>query len=239
MISRRSAIQLTASAVAVAAITPTSLLADNDVGGTYPHRLPTLPYAKDALEPHIDAQTMDLHHGKHHKTYVDKLNEALADYPALHNQSVEELLRGIDQLPEKVRGAVRNHGGGHFNHSLFWLTLAPAGSGGKVSEPLKSAFGELGATAEEIRELFLKVATGVFGSGWAWITVTRSGQLKIESSPNQDVPFGPDKSPLLGLDVWEHAYYLKYQNRRADYVTAHGKVVNWNFVNERFAKLTK
>jgi superoxide dismutase, Fe-Mn family len=239
LISRRTALQFTATAAAVSVMTPASLFAEAGLGGTYPHQLPSLPYSKDALEPHFDTQTMEIHHGKHHKAYVDKLNEALAEYPALQKQSVEELLRGLDKVPEKIRGAVRNHGGGHFNHSLFWQTLAPAGSGGKVSERLKTAFGELGTTADEIREVFLKVASGVFGSGWAWVTVTRSGQLKIESSPNQDVPFGPDKAPLLGLDVWEHAYYLKYQNRRADYVKAHGNVINWDFVNDRFEKLTK
>lgn len=239
MITRRTALKLTTTAATLTALSPTRLFADPNVAGTFPHQLPALPYDKAALEPHLDAQTMEIHHGKHHKTYVDKLNEALAGHPELQKQSVEELLRGLNQVPEKIRGAVRNHGGGHFNHSLFWQCLAPLGTGGKPSEPLKAAFEKLGASKEELQEAFLKLATGVFGSGWAWITVTQSGQLKFESSPNQDVPFGPEKSPLFGLDVWEHAYYLKYQNRRADYVKAAINVINWNFINERFAKLTK
>lgn len=239
MISRRTALKLTAAATAITAISPVRLFADPNVAGNYPHQLPALPYAKDALEPHIDGRTMEIHHGKHHKTYVDKLNEALKDYPELQKKSLEELLRGLDSVPEKIRGAVRNHGGGHFNHSLFWQSLAPAGSGGEPSEQIKSAFQELGASAEELQETFFKLATGVFGSGWAWVTVTKAGQVKFEATANQDVPFGPNKAPLIGLDVWEHAYYLQYQNRRADYVKAHHNVINWKFINARFDALTK
>lgn len=239
MISRRTALKLTATTVAVAAASPLRLFADPDITGAYPHQLPALPYAKDALEPHFDARTMEIHHGKHHKTYVDKLNEALKDHPDLQKKSLEELLRGLDQVPEKIRGAVRNHGGGHYNHSLFWQCLAPAGSGEKPSEQLQSAFQDLGSSAEELQEMFLKMATGVFGSGWAWVTVTKAGQVKFETTANQDVPFGPGKSPLIGLDVWEHAYYLQYQNRRVDYIKAFFNVINWKFVNARFEALTK
>jgi len=238
MISRRSAVKLTVAAAAAAAFAPARLLADPNVGGLYPHKLPALPYAKDALEPQFDTKTMEVHHTKHHQTYVDKLNEALAEYPDGQKKSVEELLRSLDQVPEKIRGAVRNHGGGHFNHSLFWQCLSPAGSGGEPSDRIKTAFGEIGADAEEIQGKFLKLATGVFGSGWAWLTVTKAGELKMESTANQDVPFGPGKSPLIGLDVWEHAYYLKYQNKRADYAKAFTQLINWNFVNARFEKLT-
>ena len=239
MMTRRSALQIMATTASAIAVAPTHLLADPHVNGTYPYQLPSLPYAKEALEPHIDAKTMEIHLGKHHKTYVDKLNEALVNHPELQKKSLEELLRGWEQLPEKIRGAVRNHGGGHFNHTLFWQCLAPAGTGGEPSEAVKEAFGALGNNAEELQEIFLKTATGLFGSGWAWVTVSKAGKLKIETTPNQDVPFGPDKSPLLGLDVWEHAYYLKYQNRRADYVKAFFALVNWNFVNARFTQLTQ
>ena len=238
MISRRSALKLTAVAATTAAFAPARLLADPNISGVYPHKLPPLPYAKDALEPQFDAKTMEIHHGRHHQTYVDKLNEALAEYPELQKKSLEELLRGLDQVPEKIRGAVRNHGGGHFNHSLFWQCLAPAGAESQPSDLIKAAFGEIGADEGEIQEKFLKLATGIFGSGWAWLTVTKAGQLKMESTPNQDVPFGPGKSPLIGLDVWEHAYYLKYQNKRADYAKAFTQLINWNFVNARFEKLT-
>jgi Fe-Mn family superoxide dismutase len=190
------------------------------------------------LEPYIDAKTMEVHRGKHHQAYVDNLNKALADYPDLQKKSLEDLLRNLDQVPERIRMAVRNHGGGHFNHSLFWQSLAPEGSNGSPSEGVKAAFGELYPSAEEVQEAFLKITTGLFGSGWIWVTVTKSGKFKFETTPNQDVPFGPGKSPLFGLDVWEHAYYLKYQNKRADYAKAFAKVINWNFVNARFEKLT-
>lgn len=238
MISRRTALKLSATAVAAAAVSPIRLLADPNFTGSYPYQLPALPYAKEALEPHFDTKTMEIHHDKHHQVYVDNLNKALADYPDLQKKSLEDLLRNLDAVPEKIRGAVRNHGGGHFNHSLFWQSLAPAGSNGEPSERVKSAFGELYPTADEVQEGFLKVTTGLFGSGWVWVTVTKAGQFKFETSPNQDVPFSPGKTPLFGLDVWEHAYYLKYQNKRADYALAFAKIINWDFVNSRFERLT-
>ncbi len=236
MITRRTALKLTATAAAAAALSPVRLLADPHVEEIYPFKLPALPYAKEALEPHFDAKTMEIHHDKHHQAYVDNLNKALADYPDLQKKSLEDLLRNLDQVPEKIRNAVRNHGGGHYNHSLFWQSLAAAGSNGEPSERVKAAFGELYPTVEEIEENFLKTTTGLFGSGWVWVTVTKAGQFKYETSPNQDVPFGSGKMPLFGLDVWEHAYYLKYQNKRADYAKAFTKIINWNFVNARFEK---
>ena len=196
------------------------------------HTLPPLPYDFAALEPHIDAQTMQIHHGKHHQTYVNNLNAALEKAPELQGKTIDELMRSIDSVPEAIRTAVRNNGGGHWNHSLFWRVMAPnAGGepGGKVGEAIRSSFGDYA----KFREQFTAAAVGRFGSGWAWL-VNDGGKLSITSTPNQDNPLMEGKQAILGLDVWEHAYYLKYQNRRPDYIQAWYNVVNWPEVEKNF-----
>jgi Fe-Mn family superoxide dismutase len=194
--------------------------------------LPNLPYAFDALEPHIDAQTMQIHHGKHHQAYVNNLNAAIEKAPELANKSLDELMRGINSVPEAVRTAVRNNGGGHWNHSLFWQVMGPGKGGeptGKLADAIKSAFGDFA----KFKEQFAAAAGGRFGSGWAWL-INDGGKLSITSTPNQDNPLMEGKNAILGLDVWEHAYYLKYQNKRPDYVAAWWNVVNWDEVAKRF-----
>jgi Fe-Mn family superoxide dismutase len=195
------------------------------------HQLPPLPYDFGALEPHIDAQTMQIHHGKHHATYVTNLNNALEKYPDLQSKSVEDLVRDLSKVPEDVRTAVRNNGGGHLNHSMFWQIMGPKGGGspsGVLGDAIKSSFGSF----DGFKEQFAKAALGRFGSGWAWL-ISTGGKLSIESTPNQDNPIMEGKKAIAGLDVWEHAYYLKYQNRRADYITAWWNVVNWAEVAKR------
>jgi Fe-Mn family superoxide dismutase len=197
-----------------------------------PYQLPPLPYAFDALEPHIDAKTMEIHHDKHHATYVNKLNEALASHPDLQAKSVEDLLRGIDQVPEAIRGAVKNHGGGHANHSLFWEVMGPGAGGapsGAIADALTAAFG----TFESFKEKLTNAAANQFGSGWGWL-VASAGKLEVIAKPNQDSPLMEGKTPILGVDVWEHAYYLKYQNRRPDYLSAWWNTVNWPAVAQRY-----
>ena len=199
------------------------------------HELPALPYALNALEPHIDAKTMEIHHGKHHATYVAKLNEAIAKEPSLASKTVEDLLLNLKTLPEGVRGAVNNHGGGHLNHSIFWNNLSPKGGGeptGPLADAIKSAFSGFAG----FKEKFTASATGRFGSGWAWLCVDKGGKLVVKDFPNQDNPLTEGLKPILGLDVWEHAYYLKYQNRRPEYITAFWNIVNWPDVAARFAK---
>ena len=196
------------------------------------HQLPALPYDFAALEPHIGAQTMHIHHGKHHQAYVNNLNAALEKHPALAGKSVEELVGNLDAVPEDIRTAVRNNGGGHLNHSLFWTWMAPGAGGaptGALAEAVNSAFGSF----DSFKEQFTKAATTRFGSGWAWL-VSSSGKLAIESTANQDSPIMEGKTPILGLDVWEHAYYLKYQNRRPDYISAFFEVVDWAEVERRY-----
>ncbi len=203
-----------------------------------PFTLPKLPYAYDALEPYIDAQTMQIHHDKHHQAYVDNLNKAIGGDPVLSKLSVDELLLRLDTLPAAIRTQVRNQGGGHANHSLFWPSLAPAAHsgkpGGKLAQALNSTFGD----QDKFQDALRKAALSVFGSGWAWLTLDKNNKLAIETSPNQDSPLSSGRQPLFGIDVWEHAYYLKYQNRRPEYVAALLHVVNWDFVNDRFAKLS-
>ena len=197
------------------------------------HELPKLPYDFAALEPHIDAQTMQIHHGKHHQAYVTNLNTALEKYPDLQNKSVDELCRGINAIPEDIRTAVRNNGGGHWNHSQFWKTMAPNAGGkptGKLAAAIDAAFGDF----EKFKEAFNAAGAGRFGSGWVWL-VNEGGKLAIVSTPNQDNPIMDGKpAPILGNDVWEHAYYLKYQNRRPDYLKAWWNTVNWDEVAKRF-----
>ena len=195
------------------------------------HELPDLPYDFNALAPHIDEQTMRIHHGKHHAAYVVKLNGALEAHPDLQEKRVEELIGNLDALPEGIRTAVRNNGGGHANHTLFWQMMAPGAGGaptGQIADAINSAFGSF----DGLKEKFAAAAMGRFGSGWAWV-VADGGSLSIESSPNQDSPRMSGKNAVLGLDVWEHAYYLNYQNRRPDYIAAWWNVVNWAEVNRR------
>jgi superoxide dismutase, Fe-Mn family len=196
------------------------------------HELPKLPYAPDALEPHIDARTMEIHHGKHHQAYVTNLNKALEAHPDLQALSIEELLRRIDTVPESIRGPVRNNGGGHANHSLFWTVMSPKG-GGKPSGALAAAIQSTFGSFEDFQAKLKAAAVGQFGSGWSWLVKGKSG-LEVLGRPNQDSPWMEGKTPLLGVDVWEHAYYLKYQNRRPDYVDAWWNVVDWSAVAKRF-----
>lgn len=193
------------------------------------YELPKLPYGYDALEPHIDARTMEIHYTKHHQAYVNNLNAALLKHPEIAETPLEELLRGIDKVPEDIRTAVRNHGGGHANHSFFWTIMAGAKSGGggepggALGEELAKTFGDFA----KFRDEFSKAAAGIFGSGWAWLVRDAKGALTVTTTPNQDSPLMRGEKPVLGLDVWEHAYYLKYQNKRPDYIAAWWNVVNW------------
>ena len=194
------------------------------------HQKADLPYAFDALEPHIDARTMEIHWGKHHQAYVTNLNNAIEGHAGLADKSVEDLLRGFEDLPGAIQGAVRNHGGGHANHSLFWPCMSPDGGGdpeGDLAAAIARDFGSVG----DFRERFSAAAAGQFGSGWGWLVVAE-GRLEVIARPNQDSPLMEGKTPILGLDVWEHAYYLNYQNRRPDYIAAFWNVVNWDKVEE-------
>ena len=199
--------------------------------------LPKLPYAYNALEPSIDAKTMEIHHSKHHLTYTDKFNEALDKHPELYSKKPEELLSNLTAVPEDIRGAIRNHGGGYVNHCFFWEILAPTGQKpvGNVAKAIDKEFGSL----DKFKEQFNTAALGRFGSGWAWLVVNKDKKLEITSTANQDSPLSEGKKPILCIDVWEHAYYLKYMNKRADYVTAFWNVVNWKKIDELFAKAIK
>ena len=199
-----------------------------------PFSLPALPYDFGALEPHIDAKTMEIHHGKHHQAYVNNLNAAIEKAPELANKSLDDLMRGINSVPESVRTAVRNNGGGHWNHSMFWEIMGPNAGGapsGALGDAITSAFGGF----DKFKEQWAAAGAGRFGSGWVWL-VNDGGKLSITSTPNQDNPLMEGKTAILGLDVWEHAYYLKYQNKRPDYITAWWNVVNWAAVSKRFGK---
>jgi Fe-Mn family superoxide dismutase len=201
----------------------------------YPYSLPQLPYPYDALEPYIDKITMEIHHTKHHQAYINNLNSALEKYPEFHNLELEEILRNLNQLPEEIRTAVRNNGGGHYNHTLFWEIMKPNGGGepkGKLKEEIERNFGSF----EEFKKLFSETAIKHFGSGWAWLVITSDKKLKVYSMLNQDNPLMNGDIPIMGLDVWEHAYYLKYQNRRAEYVEAWWHVVNWDKIEENLLK---
>lgn len=235
MMTRRDALKKTAlSAAAVSLVTLPETNFAQAAAPTGPFKLPPLPYALDALEPHIDAKTMEIHHGRHHQAYVTNLNKAVATDAKLAGTSLDELIRHLDEVPEAVRAAVRNNGGGHYNHSLFWQTMKKGGGGvpkGALGAAIEKTFGSF----EKFKTAFSDAAMKQFGSGWAWL-ILEEKDLKVVSSPNQDVPFVHGKYPLLGIDVWEHAYYLKYQNKRADYVSAFFNVINWDVVASRFEK---
>jgi Fe-Mn family superoxide dismutase len=197
------------------------------------HEVPALSYGFDALEPHIDARTMEIHHDKHHAAYVTNLNKALEGHDDLAALGVEDLLRGIDSVPESIRGAVRNHGGGHANHTLFWDVMGPNGGGAPTGD-LEAAIDQAFGSFDAFKEKFAAAAVGQFGSGWGWLAVGDGG-LEVFARPNQDSPLMEGKTPILGVDVWEHAYYLNYQNRRPDYVSAFWNVIDWDAVASRFA----
>lgn len=200
--------------------------------------LPPLPYAFDALEPHIDAKTMEIHHDRHHAAYVNNLNAALEKHPEVEASNIWELVSKLDQVPEDIRTAVRNNGGGHANHTSFWGMMGPNGGGeptGDLADAIKAAFGSF----EEFKAKFKAAGVGRFGSGWAWLVLENNGTVAITSTPNQDSPLMEGKTPVLGIDVWEHAYYLKYQNKRPDYIDAWWNVVNWDAVGKGFAAAKK
>ena len=237
MITRRQAIHhVTTATVAIAAapLLTSRIARAADAPPVAAYTLPKLPYSFDALEPHIDARTMEIHHDKHHAAYVTNLNKALANAPELAKKSVDDLIRTITAVPADIRTAVRNHGGGHANHSLFWQVMSKSGGGepkGELARAINTKFGSFATFKDE----FTKAALGQFGSGWAWLSWDKN-HVRVEATGNQDSPLMHSWTPLLGIDVWEHAYYLKYQNKRADYIAAFFNVINWDFVTERFAK---
>jgi superoxide dismutase, Fe-Mn family len=239
MMTRRKAVKNTVLASVALAALPTAIAqtgpATSATIPTDPFTLPPLPYAYDALEPYIDAETMHIHHDKHHAAYVANLNKAVTDYPDVAKMSIEEILKNLNAIPAKIRTAVRNQGGGHYNHSLFWQMLkkdtgVPQGS---LASAINESFGSFTAFKEE----WTKTAAGVFGSGWTWLVLDADKRLSIEPTPNQDATISDGKEPLLGIDVWEHSYYLKYQNRRPEYVAAFFNVINWDFVSARYEKM--
>lgn len=238
MMTRREAIQKTlffSCATALGLYSSRALGQLSSAAG--PFKVPPLPYSFDALEPHIDARTMEIHHDKHHATYVTNLNKALADHAELGKKSIEELIRDLSSVPQAIRTAVRNSGGGHYNHSLFWQMMSKKGGGepkGDLAKAIEKKFGGF----DKFKEEFTKAATTQFGSGWAWLTLDGK-ELRVEPTPNQDSPLSQGRTPLLGIDVWEHAYYLKYQNRRPEYIAAFYNVINWDFVSERYEKCLK
>ena len=231
---KKLAVLLPLAAVALA-ISPVRA---SDPAPTGPFTLPELPYAYDALEPHIDEETMKIHHNKHHAAYVNNANKALAGHPDLAKMSVWDLIAHLDEVPEDIRTALRNNAGGHANHTMFWLMMKPDGGGeptGELAEAINETFGSFADFKKEFTAASLKV----FGSGWAWLSITPDGEMVIETTPNQDSPIMNGGKPLLGLDVWEHAYYLKNQNRRAEYIDAWWNVVNWDYVAEKYAEAKK
>ena len=229
MITRRTLLEMAAAGAAASVAS----------AAEPPSTLPKLPYAYDALEPYIDAQTMQIHHDKHHQAYVDNLNKAITGDPALSKLTAEELLSRLDTLPTAVRTAIRNQGGGHANHSLFWQTLCPAAKSGKPGGAFASAIAQSFGSQDKFEEQLRTAAAGIFGSGWAWLSLDPVGKLILDTAPNQDSPLLAKRRPLLGIDVWEHAYYLKYQNRRAEYLAAIIHVINWDFVTQRYSELTR
>lgn len=234
MLNRRNFLMLAGASVAVWGLTDRAQAADLAASSTV-FALPPLPYAYDALEPYIDAKTMQFHHDKHHAGYVKNLNAAIAKHPALVSVSLESLLTDLSQVPDDIRTAVRNNGGGHLNHSMFWEIMSPAGGGkpsGAIAKAIQSQFGD----AATLQQQFNQVGLSRFGSGWAWLVLSSDRKLKVMSTANQDSPLMEGYLPIMGNDVWEHAYYLNYQNRRADYLEAWWKVVNWPVINQRFEK---
>jgi Fe-Mn family superoxide dismutase len=234
MITRRQAIHRTLIVTAACALARPTLTVAADAPPAGPFKLPPLLYAFDALEPSIDARTMEIHHGKHHAAYVNNLNKAVAGAPEVAGKSIEDIVKNLNAVPEAIRTAVRNNGGGHYNHSLFWQMMSKTGGGapkGEIGKAIDVKFGSY----DKFKEEFAKAATTVFGSGWAWLTLD-GDTLRIEQTPNQDSPLSQGRAPLLGIDVWEHAYYLKYQNRRPEYITALFNVIDWDFVNRGFVK---
>ena len=230
--NRRDALKTAGLCAAALALTPA--LQTSAADAPAPFSLPALGYAPDSLEPFIDAQTMQIHHGKHHAAYVTNLNKAVADKPDLAKQSIESLLRDLKSLPESIRNAVRNHGGGHANHSLFWTSLK-RNNGARPTAELGAAIDKAFGSFSKFQEKFAEAATKQFGSGWAWLSLDASKQLIVEATANQDSPISVGHTPLLGIDVWEHAYYLKYQNRRPDYIAAFQQVIDWDAVAQRHA----
>ncbi len=231
MLNRRQLLQAAGAGAATLALAPVSALAREKAAG---FTLPKLPYEYDALEPHIDAETMKIHHDRHHKAYVDGLNKALEGQTDLLKMNVNDLLRNLDKVPEKSRQAVVNMGGGHANHTLFWTVMGPK-AGGQPSGALAKAIDDAFESFDKFQSLLATNAMTQFGSGWAWLVAGRGGKLEVVKTPNQNSPLLDGKTPILGIDVWEHAYYLKYQNKRADYVKAWWNVVNWKEVGERLA----
>lgn len=253
MLSRRDALRaltLTSVAAVAARWIPGSAHAQSNDGaplippppatpsGGYPFSLGPLPFPPEALEPHIDTRTMELHYGKHHAAYVNNLNKAISAYPDLASRSVSELIRDLDALPEDIRTAVRNNGGGHANHTLFWNSLRPAAEGEPEGQLAKAIHSELGGF-NDFKDALSSAAMSVFGSGWAWLSLDADGKLQVESLPNQDSPLMFGRKPILGIDVWEHAYYLKYQNRRAEYVKEIWSVIDWPAVSLRYSDAIK
>lgn len=245
MLTRRQLIIQTPAALLTAAALPVVTFAKTDAqaaptqapSATGPFTLPALGYAVDALEPHIDAQTMTIHHDRHHQTYVTNLNNALAGSPELRSRSVEDLVKNLATLPENIRTAVRNSGGGHLNHTMFWTSLKKGGGALPSAEIGRAITGDF-STFDSMKTQLISTALAVFGSGWAWLSVEPGGKLVIEGLPNQDNPITKGNRPILGIDVWEHAYYLKYQNRRAEYVNAIFNVIDWDVVQQRYLKKT-
>lgn len=243
MPTRREVIKLGTAALVTATVTaPTratlaAQAAQAGPGASGPFELPPLPYPADALEPHIDAQTMTIHHDRHHQAYVNNLNNAIAKAPALAGKPVEAILADLDAVPEAVRTAVRNNGGGHANHSLFWPSLKKGG--GAMGDALSKAVNAKFGTEAKMQEALAAAAMGVFGSGWAWLSLDKAGALLVEATPNQDSPIMRGHTPLVGIDVWEHAYYLKYQNRRKEYVDAILQVIDWAAVGNRLSAAGK
>ncbi len=233
----QSAATLAAAGAAANLLAPSSASAQAaaaTAAPTGPHKLPKLPYAYDALEPHIDAQTMEIHHAKHHQGYVDKLNAALAGHPDLAKLPAEELIKKLDAIPQDIRTAVQNNGGGHVNHTFFWQIMSPDGGGepqGELADAINQKFGSLSA----FKEAFANAAATRFGSGWAWLVKASDASLEVTSTANQDNPLSQGKTPIIGVDVWEHAYYLKYQNKRPDYAAAWWNVVNWDQAAKNYA----
>ena len=236
MMTRRQALQTTALAAAASTLRPFDTLAAAPAAApTGPFQLAPLPYAVDALEPHLDARTMEIHHDRHHQAYVTNLNKAVTGQEMLAGKAIEELVKNLDTVPEAIRTAVRNHGGGHYNHALFWSMMKKGGGGtpkGALAKAIEQRFGSF----DTFKTAWSEASMKIFGSGWTWLVLS-GGKLEITSRPNQDNPLSQNQPVLLGLDVWEHAYYLKYQNKRADYVAAFFNVIDWDFVAERHAKL--